>query len=787
MATVFDNIDKSLVQPPDSLSVEEDFLQDEEDAFYDQSVLIEEDESGGAELIFGTDGKPVGEEPDNFFDNLVGFLSDDTLTEISTYVMTSAEDDRNSREEWEQTYSKGLSLLGLKYENRTEPFEGATGVIHPILNEAVTQFQSGAYKELLPSSGPVKVHIVSQPTPELTNQSQRVQDYMNYMLMYKMEEYEPEYDQMLYFLGLAGSAFKKVYFDPDLMRPVSKFIPAEDILVNYAATDLKSAERVTHRISMPENELRRLQLTGFYADVELTGSEDGDEDQITEKYDDLEGVSNDYNDEIYTLLECHCYLDLDEYPDKNPTGETTGLKLPYIVTVCKDTSDVLSVKRNYSPEDVRKAKLPHFVQYKFTPGLGFYGFGLIHLLGNLSRTATANLRQLIDAGTLANMPAGFKSRGLRIADDANPLQPGEFRDVDVPGGDLRASLIPLPYKEPSGTLFQLMGFVVEAAHRFIGTTDIGVGDANQEMPVGTTIALLERGSRIISAVHKRLHASLKTELKMLGNLFSEDPQGYPYEVGVDRQIMSQDFDDRIDIMPVSDPNIFSMSQRVILAQEQLKLAQAAPELHNLYQAYRNVYEALGVKNIDAILKPEEQRVPKDPSTENQDASGASQGQGQLTAFSEQDHQAHIKVHQAYMQSKVAQMQQPVLLVLEKHIFEHIGLQAQTEVQMQMQQQQQQMDQAQMANLIAQRQAQLMSEYLQQNPPQPDTDPLVEIKKQELQLRSQELAGDQQIDNQKLQLDQQKSQAQTAIARERIDSQEDIANMRAQIAMQRMRN
>jgi hypothetical protein len=787
MATVFDNIDKSLVQPPDSLSVEEDFLQDEEDAFYDQSVLIEEDESGGAELIFGTDGKPVGEEPDNFFDNLVGFLSDDTLTEISTYVMTSAEDDRNSREEWEQTYSKGLSLLGLKYENRTEPFEGATGVIHPILNEAVTQFQSGAYKELLPSSGPVKVHIVSQPTPELTNQSQRVQDYMNYMLMYKMEEYEPEYDQMLYFLGLAGSAFKKVYFDPDLMRPVSKFIPAEDILVNYAATDLKSAERVTHRISMPENELRRLQLTGFYADVELTGSEDGDEDQITEKYDDLEGVSNDYNDEIYTLLECHCYLDLDEYPDKNPTGETTGLKLPYIVTVCKDTSDVLSVKRNYSPEDVRKAKLPHFVQYKFTPGLGFYGFGLIHLLGNLSRTATANLRQLIDAGTLANMPAGFKSRGLRIADDANPLQPGEFRDVDVPGGDLRASLIPLPYKEPSGTLFQLMGFVVEAAHRFIGTTDIGVGDGNQEMPVGTTIALLERGSRIISAVHKRLHASLKTELKMLGNLFSEDPQGYPYEVGVDRQIMSQDFDDRIDIMPVSDPNIFSMSQRVILAQEQLKLAQAAPELHNLYQAYRNVYEALGVKNIDAILKPEEQRVPKDPSTENQDASGASQGQGQLTAFSEQDHQAHIKVHQAYMQSKVAQMQQPVLLVLEKHIFEHIGLQAQTEVQMQMQQQQQQMDQAQMANLIAQRQAQLMSEYLQQNPPQPDTDPLVEIKKQELQLRSQELAGDQQIDNQKLQLDQQKSQAQTAIARERIDSQEDIANMRAQIAMQRMRN
>ncbi len=424
------------------------------------------------------------------------------------------------------------------------------------------------------------------------------------------------------------------------------------------------------------------------------------------------------------------------------------------------------------------------MQYKFTPGLGFYGFGLIHLLGNLSRTATANLRQLIDAGTLSNMPAGFKARGLRIADEANPLAPGEFRDVDVPGGDLKASLMPLPYKEPSGTLFQLMGFVVEAAQRFIGTTDMGMGQGNTEMPVGTTIALLERGSRIVSAVHKRLHSSMKSELRMLARLFAEDPTPYPYNVGMDGMIKMQDFDNRVDILPVSDPNIFSMSQRVVLAQEQLKLAQAAPDLHNLYESYKRVYEALGVSNIEQILNPEPEPTPMDPSTENQEASKAAAGQGKMQAFPQQDHDAHIAVHSAYMNSKVAQMQPPLLMTLEKHIYEHLGMKAMVMAQQQMQQAGQQVDPAQQEQMVAQIQAQLIAEYQKTQPPAQEQDPLVRIKEQELQLRQQEMIADQQNDQQKLALDQQRAQQNFQLGRERIDSTEDIAQMRARIALQK---
>jgi len=487
------------------------------------------------------------------------------------------------------------------------------------------------------------------------------------------------------------------------------------------------------------------------------------------------------------LYECHCFLDIEEYADKDENGEDTGLKLPYIVTVCKDTGDVLSIRRNYLQEDPNKNKIQHFVQYKFTPGLGFYGFGLIHLLGNLSRTATANLRQLIDAGTLANMPAGFKARGLRIADEQNPLSPGEFRDVDVPGGDLKASLMPLPYKEPSATLFQLMGFVVEAAQRFIGTTDMGVGNGgNQEMPVGTTIALLERGSRIVSAVHKRLHASLKRELKMLGVLFSQDPKPYPYDTGVDGQIKSEDFDGRIDILPISDPNIFSMSQRVVLAQEQLKLAVAAPDMHNLYEAYHRVYEALGVNNIDQLLKPEPEQKPIDPAMENIETSNAANGQGKLQAFPGQDHDSHIAVHLAYMNSKVAQMQPPVMILLEKHIYEHLGLKAKETVQQQMQGQQAPPEQQEA--MVAKMQAQLFSQFQQSQPPaQQDQDPLVQIKQQELQLREQEMVSDQQSDQKKLQLDQQRQQQQFQLGQDRINSTEDIAQMRARIAQQKNAN
>tara|TARA_R100000654_G_scaffold19511_4_gene39851 strand:+ start:115 stop:2481 length:2367 start_codon:yes stop_codon:yes gene_type:complete len=774
------NIDRALVQAPnDFLSIEEEDLAQQEDDFLNVEV-VENDE--GAEVSFGEEEVTFGGEPENFYDNLAPMVSDATLTGVASYVIDSVEEDRTSRDDWEDTYVKGLDLLGMRYESRTEPFDGATGVIHPLLNEAVTQFQSQAYKEMLPSSGPVRANIVGTPTPDAEQQAQRVQDYMNYQIMYEMEEYEPEFDQMLYYLGLAGSAFKKIYRDQSLDRPVSKFIPAEDVLVPYVATDLKTAERVTHVIKMSKNELRKAQVSGVYLDMEGKGSTTdgygGGSDSITDAYDDIEGRSPSGTDEQFTLYECHCFLDLDDYPDVDAKGEETGIKLPYIVTVCLDTNEVLAIRRNFTPDDPKKDKIPHFVQYKFTPGLGFYGFGLIHLLGNLSRTATANLRQLIDAGTLSNMPAGFKARGLRIADEANPLAPGEFRDVDVPGGDLKASLMPLPYKEPSGTLFQLMGFVVEAAQRFIGTTDMGMGQGNQEMPVGTTIALLERGSRIVSAVHKRLHTSMKSELRMLARLFAEDPTPYPYNVGVDGMIKMQDFDNRVDILPVSDPNIFSMSQRVVLAQEQLKLAQAAPDLHNLYESYKRVYEALGVSNIEQILNPEPEPQPMDPSTENQEASKAAAGQGKMQAFPQQDHDAHIAVHSAYMNSKVAQMQPPLLMTLEKHIYEHLGMKAMVMAQQQMQGQQ--VDPAQVAQL----QAQLIAEYQKSQPPAQEQDPLVRIKEQELQLRQQEMIADQQNDQQKLALDQQRAQQNFQLGRDRIESTEDIAQMRARIALQK---
>ena len=783
------NVDRSLLQAPN-----EDFLLEEMVAsdsppptIEDIEVVMEDD--GGATIEFAPDEMLMGQEPEDFYGNLAELVSPDTLSGVTAYVMSSVDDDKNSRDEWEETYTKGLKLLGLRYEDRTQPFEGATGVTHPILNEAVTQFQAGAYKEMLPSTGPVKASIVGLPNPQVEAQARRVQEYMNYQIMYEMEEYEPEFDQMLYFLGLAGSAFKKIYRDDSLGRPVSRFIPAEDVIVPYSATDVATAERITHVFKLSENEFRKLQVAGTYSDIQIkAGTEDSDD--ITQEYDRLEGREPSGPSEQLTFYECHCFLDLPEYPDLLPDGTESGIKLPYIVTVCKDSSEVVSIRRNFVQEDPKKDKIDHFVQYKFTPGLGFYGFGLIHLLGNLSRTATSNLRQLIDSGTLANMPSGFKARGLRIADDDNPLQPGEFRDVDVPGGDLRTSLIPLPYKEPSATLFQLMGFVVESAQRFIGNTDIGIADGNKEMPVGTTIALLERGARIVSAVHKRLHNSLKQELKMLARLFAEDPQPYPYETGVDAQVKMQDFDARIDILPVSDPNIFSMSQRVVLAQEQLKLAQAAPELHNLHEAYYRVYTALGVQNIEQMLKPEPQEMPRDPATENQEASAAAGGQGKLQAFPEQDHQAHIAVHMAYMNSKVAQMQPPVLLTLEKHIYDHLGLQARVIASQQMQQQMGQNAQAgqvppeQLENLVAQIQAQLIMEFQQQNPPQKEEDPLVAIKQQELQLRQQDQVADQQIDQQRLALEQQRQAQNMALGRERIDSAEEIALMRMQQQAQR---
>ena len=733
----------------------------------------------------GADTGPVG-----FFDNLADSINDDELVAIGSMIMEKVDEDKSSRKEWMSTYTKGLELLGVKYENRTEPFNGASGVIHPMLNEAVSQFQSQAYKELLPPAGPVRTQVIGDTTPDLEKQAERVKDFMNYKIIHEMEEYDYEFDQMLYYLGLCGSAFKKVYTDPQLGRPVSKFVMAEDILVPYSATDIQSAERVTHIVKMYKNELRKLQVSGFYRDIELEGS-DTEYNELEETKEDLSGIERTGEDSQITLFECHCYLDLEDFPDLGEDGEPTGIQLPYIVTVADETGEILSVYRNYAENDPMKRKKPYFVHYPFTPGLGFYGNGLIHLLGNLSRTATANLRQLIDAGTLANMPAGFKARGLRIRDDDQPLQPGEWRDVDVVGTELRGSLVPLPYKEPSGTLYQLLGFVVQAAQKFVGTTDIGTGNIqNTEMPVGTTVALMERGSRIMSAVHKRLYNGLKNEFKLLAELFALDPTDYPYNVsGNQPGLKASDFDGRIDIVPVANPNIFSMSQRVTLAQEQLKLAQANPQMHNQYEALRRMYTALGVDNIEQILPPPQQPMPMDPVQENGMVQMALTGTQQLKAFPDQNHDAHIAVHMGYMASMIVRANPAIMQILQKHIFEHISLKARLVVQQQAQAQGMQMQPQEMESQVAEIEGDLINEYIQlesQIMGMQQKDPLVDLKAQELQLRQQEQMQNAQMDQMELEFDKQKAAEQAAIQRERIDSTEDIAEMRAQIALERTR-
>jgi hypothetical protein len=528
--------------------------------------------------------------------NLSDYVDEDVLNSIANDLMGEYGADQSSRDDWFQAYRKGLELLGFKYEERTMPFAGSSGVTHPLLSESVTQFQAQAYKELLPSGGPVRTQILGTPDQQKEEQSQRVKDYMNYQIMHIMEEFDPELDQMLFYLPLTGSTFKKVYFDATLGRAVSKFVASEDLIVPYTATDLQSAERVTHVLRRTENDIKKMQVAGMYRDVDIQPYKN--ETRIQETKNRIEGIQDTGYQEDYTLLEVHCDLDLEGFEDDN------GIKLPYIVTIDEGSQKILSIYRNYEEADPLKKKKQYFVHYKFLPGLGFYGFGLIHMLGGLSRTATSALRQLIDAGTLSNLPAGFKARGLRIKDDDNPLQPGEFRDVDAPSGDLRQGLMPLPYKEPSQTLFQLLGFVVQAGQRFATIADQKISDAGGAgAPVGTTMAIMERGTRVMSAIHKRMHYAQRIEFKLLAKIFKEYTEPfYPYDVGKDvvPSVKQADFDDRIDIIPVSDPNIFSMSQRVTLAQTQLQLAQADPASHNMYEAYKRMYQALGVHDIQAI-------------------------------------------------------------------------------------------------------------------------------------------------------------------------------------------
>ena len=643
-----------------------------------QPIEVTQTEDGGAEINFDPQALNASIGPQGHNENLSNLLDDDILNEVSNDLMKNYEDCKASRQDWENTYTKGMDLLGFKYEDRAEPFRGASGATHPVLAEAVTQFQALAYKELLPADGPVRTQIIGAMTPDREAQADRVKDFMNYQLMTEMKEYEPEFDQMLFNLPLSGSTFKKVYYDQLLGRCVSKFVPAEDLYVPYTATSLDDTETIIHKIKMTGNDLLKNQLSGFYSDVQI--EEDYNADEVTEKKDELGGI-DPHNDEIYSVLEFHTNLDLPGFEEMDEQGEPSGVKVPYIVSIDEGSSKVLSIRRNYEQQDQAKKRKDYFVHFKFLPGLGFYGFGLIHMIGGLSRTATAALRQLLDAGTLANLPAGFKMRGIRVRDEAQPLQPGEFRDVDAPGGNLNDAFMPLPFKGPNATLLQLMDFVVQSGQRFASIADMQVGDGNQSAAVGTTVALLERGSRVMSAIHKRLYQSMKCEFMLLADAFATYlPPVYPYDIiGARKEVKQADFNERIDIIPVADPNIFSQTQRITVAQSALQLAMSNPKMHNMHEAYRNMYEALGVKNINVILPPPQKPAPMDPAMENIMAMTGKP----FKAFPGQDHQAHMDAHLTFMGTFMARNNPQALALLSKNCMEHIALMAQEQVQLEL--------------------------------------------------------------------------------------------------------
>ena len=792
-------IDKSLpntkttIEIPGQTEIEQSIQ--EEILPTDSPVEINMDEDGGAEISFDPNiAAPQGGE--DHYANLAEFLDESILVEIGSELEGQYKDYRSSRQDWEMAYTNGLELLGFKYERRTEPFRNASGVTHPVLAESVTQFQSQAYKELLPADGPVRTQIVGLIDSQKEQQSERVRDFMNYQIMTVMKEYEPEFDQMLFYLPLSGSTFKKVYYDAILGRAVSKFIPAEDLVVPYSATSLDDADAIIHVLKISENDLRKQQVSGFYKDVEL-GQPAIKTDPIKEKERELEGVRIERQDSIYTLLECHVNLDIEGFEDKDlQTGEPTGIKLPYIVTIEESSREVLSIRRNYKTDDPLKNKTNYFVHFKFLPGLGFYGFGLIHMIGGLSRTATQALRQLLDAGTLSNLPSGFKMRGIRVRDDAQPIQPGEFRDVDAPGGNLRDAFMPLPFKEPSATLLQLMGIVVQAGQRFASIADMQVGDGNQNAAVGTTMALLERGSRVMSAIHKRLYASLKNEFELLAKVFATYlPPTYPYDVvGGTREIKAADFDEKIDILPVADPNIFSQSQRINLAQTEMQLAMSNPQMHNLYQVYRTMYEAIGVKNIDLILPPPQPPTPVDPSIEHINAMTGQPFQ----AFAGQDHTAHIEAHLNFMQLNMIQNNPAAMASIQKNVLEHISIMAQEQIQLEfskelmqmpMLQQQAQMNPQiqlqlqQMMQMIESRKAKLIAQMTKDYMNEETkinlgaTDPLVQLKSREIDLRAMENERKKKEGEDRLNLDKLKVMSNRQVADEKLEQTDDLTKLK----------
>jgi len=774
-----------------------------------QPPEIQQNEDGSVDISFDPNTVNPGDTKDHFA-NLADLLPDSVLDPLGHKLYGDYTDYKTSRKDWERTYTSGLDLLGFNYDDRSEPFKGASGATHPVLAEAVTQFQSLAYKELLPANGPVRTQIIGKIDPAKEQQANRVKDFMNYQIMDRMKEYEAEFDQMLFYLPLAGSAFKKVYYDSLMQRAVSKFVPADDLVVPYTATSLEDCESVIHIVRMSENELRKQQVGGFYRDIEVNPTY-LQETEAEQKERKLEGMSRGRDDRIYTILECHVNVDLEGFEDAGQDGEPTGIKLPYIVTIEEGTRKVLSIRRNYDVKDPMKKKIDYFVHFKFLPGLGFYGFGLIHMIGGLSRTATAALRQLLDAGTLSNLPAGFKMRGIKMRDEAQSIQPGEFRDVDAPGGNLKDAFMMLPFKEPSQTLLALMGVVVQAGQRFASIADLQVGEGNQQAAVGTTVALLERGSRTMSAIHKRLYAAMKKEFNLMARVFKLYlPPVYPYDVvGGQRQIMQTDFDSRVDILPVADPNIFSQTQRISLAQTELQLAASNPRMHNQYEVYRNMYEALGVKDIDLILKPKPQMVPKDPALEHIDALAGAP----FRAFPGQDHRAHITAHLNFLATNVARNAPMVSASLEKNCLEHISLMAQEQIELefreelqqiqqqtlmmrqnpammqqnpQMQQQMQQVQQkieARKAVLIAEMMEDFMKEEKKVTS-QFDHDPIAKLRARELDIRAMDNEAKRNEAQQRLNLENMKAMMNQDIQETKIDQNEDLAELRADTSIEK---
>ena len=785
-------IEKGLYQAPqgiESLAEQEPELE----------IEIEDPES----VTIGVNGLEITLEPevetaDDFDANLAEYMSDSELSSIAGDLIGEYEADLASRKDWIQTYVDGLELLGLKIEERTEPWEGACGVYHPILAEAVVKFQAEMIMETFPAAGPVKTQIIGKDTPEKKESAIRVQDDMNYQLTDVMQEYRPEHERLLWGLGIAGNAFKKVYYDPHLERQVAMYVPAEDIVVPYGASNLESAERVTHVMRKTENDILRLQAAGFYRDIDL-GTPDNVLDEVEKKIAEKLGFRAT-SDDRYKVLEMHVNLDLPGFEHTSDDGEMTGIGLPYVVSVEKGSGMILAIRRNWNPDDETHKKRQHFVHYGYIPGFGFYCFGLIHLIGAFAKSGTSILRQLVDAGSLANLPGGFKTRGMRIKGDDTPIAPGEFRDVDVPSGTMKDNILPLPYKEPSLVLAQLLDKIVDEGRRFASAADLKVADMSGNTPVGTTLAILERTLKVMSAVQARVHYSMKQEFRLLKKIIADyTPEDYSYDpVEGDRRAKRSDYDN-VDVIPVSDPNAATMSQKIMQYQAALQLAQGAPQLYNLPLLHRQMLDVLGIKDAAKLVPLPDDQKPRDPISENM----AAFKMEPLKAFLYQDHQAHITVHMAAMQDpRIMQMMgqnpnaQMILGAMMSHIQEHIGY----EYRRQMEEmigvpipydeegeegipEEMELQIARLAAPAAQKLLQLsQSQVAQQQAQQQAQDPLVQIQQAELQIKQQDAATAQQ----KVQIDAQAKAEQMQIERERIASQERIAAMQNQTKLEKDR-